>query len=228
MDGGVQVTALERTERQPHLAGRPQAEVPAGNAFGGGPAFWNDRLYVATGYAQVLALDRPTQGDLAPECYLRRCTPHRRWDGRVFAVTRQRAECLGGGDGKLPGRITCIPRRGLLGGASPRSPAKSVIAPLHPRPSCFALRVENGRAVWTDNLAATLQRFNAVAASPNNRGRPVIDHDGYSPSAKRAHGIDRSAERRPGLGSRRFASSHSPWSGRLLFSCWPTITSWSA
>src|SRR5437763_6519223 len=59
-----------------------------GSAFGCGPAFWNDRLYVSTGYAQVLALD-PADGKViwrqnvtAPVHSAPTVA-----EGRVFAVT---------------------------------------------------------------------------------------------------------------------------------------------
>ena len=61
----------------------------------------------------------------------------------------------------------------LLGGASPAAADDIVVAP-YSSGEIFALRVENGRPVWSDNLAA-IRRVDAVSALADIRGRPVID-----------------------------------------------------
>ena len=66
-------------------------EEQRGNAFGGGPCFWNDRLYVATGYRPGGGA-RPgrRQGDLAPECH--RAGARAADRGRRAGVRRHRRE----------------------------------------------------------------------------------------------------------------------------------------
>src|SRR5579884_4027316 len=88
MDGGVQVSAFDARDGRRKWRVDLKPEDERGNAFGGGPAFWNNRLFVATGYAQVVALD-PGSGKViwrrgvgAPVH-----APPTVSDGRVFAVT---------------------------------------------------------------------------------------------------------------------------------------------
>src|SRR5260370_20873542 len=63
MDGGVQISAIDAAtgNRVWQLDLKPEDQ--RGNSFGGGVAYWNDRVFVSTGYAQVLALD-PADGRL--------------------------------------------------------------------------------------------------------------------------------------------------------------------
>src|SRR6201990_1717101 len=54
MDGAVQISAIDAAtgNRVWQLDLKPEEQ--RGTSFGGGVAYWNDRLYVSTGYAQVL------------------------------------------------------------------------------------------------------------------------------------------------------------------------------
>lgn len=212
MDGGVQVTALDAASGNRIWQVDLRPEDARGNAFGGGPAFWNDRLYVATGYAQVLALD-PADGkviwrqNVASPVH----TPPTVADGRVFAVTvENEMNALAVADGKRLWSHNGIPETaGLLGGASPAVAGEVVIAP-YTSGELFALRVENGRAAWTDNLAST-RNVNAVSGLANIRGRPVIDHGrvfAVSHSGRLASIDLRSGDR---VWEQQIASSHSPW-----------------
>src|SRR5947208_11110107 len=49
MDGGVQVSALDAASGSRIWRVELKPEGARGNAFGGGPCFWQDRLYVAAG-----------------------------------------------------------------------------------------------------------------------------------------------------------------------------------
>jgi outer membrane protein assembly factor BamB len=212
MDGGVQVTALDAASGNRIWQVDLKPEDARGNAFGGGPAFWNDRLYVATGYAQVLALD-PADGkviwrqNVASPVH----TPPTVADGRVFAVTvENELNALAVADGKRLWSHNGIPETaGLLGGASPAVAGEVVIAP-YTSGELFALRVENGRVAWTDNLASA-RNVNAVSGLANIRGRPVIDHGrvfAVSHSGRLASIDLRSGDR---VWEQQIASSHSPW-----------------
>jgi outer membrane protein assembly factor BamB len=212
MDGGVQVTALDAASGNRIWQVDLKPEDARGNAFGGGPAFWNDRLYVATGYAQVLALD-PADGkviwrqNVASPVH----TPPTVADGRVFVVTvENELNALAVADGKRLWSHNGIPETaGLLGGASPAVAGEVVIAP-YTSGELFALRVENGRAAWTDSLAST-RNVNAVSGLANIRGRPVIDHGrvfAVSHSGRLASIDLRSGDR---VWEQQIASSHSPW-----------------
>src|SRR5579885_2617305 len=157
MDGGVQVSAFDARDgrRKWRVALKPEDE--RGNAFGGGPAFWNNRLFVATGYAQVVALD-PGSGKViwrrgvgAPVH-----APPTVSDGRVFAVTvENELITLAAEDGRQLWTHNGIPETaGLLGGTSPAVEGEIVVAAYNSG-ELFALRVENGRVLWSDSLAAT-------------------------------------------------------------------------
>jgi outer membrane protein assembly factor BamB len=175
MDADATVSAFDRrTGKQIwETSAKPE---DAGPAFGGGVAFAENRIFVSTGYAQIVALDADTgkevwrQGVAAPL----RSAPTVS-DGRVFAITvDNQLQVLATGDGRSLWSHTGTPETaGLLGGASPAVEADVVVA-AYSSGELFALRVENGRQLWTDNLAAA-RRTDALSALADIRGRPVID-----------------------------------------------------
>ena len=98
---------------------------------------------------------------------------------------------------------------GLLGAASPAVEGEVVIA-AYTSGELFALRVENGRAVWTDNLAAS-RNVNAIAGLADIRGRPVIDRGrvfAVSHSGRMACIDLRTGDR---VWEQQIGSSHGPW-----------------
>jgi outer membrane protein assembly factor BamB len=175
MDADATVSAFDRkTGKQLwETSAKPE---DAGSAFGGGVAFAEDRIFVATGYAQIVALDANTgkeiwrQGVAAPL----RSAPTVA-DGRVFAITvDNQLQVLATSDGRSLWSHSGTPETaGLLGGASPAVEGDVVVA-AYSSGELFALRVENGRQLWTDNLAAA-RRTDALSALADIRGRPVID-----------------------------------------------------
>lgn len=212
MDGGSQVIALDPATGKRFWQVDIKPEEERGNAFGGGPCFWKDRLYVSSGYAQVLALD-PADGkviwrqNVASPVHAAPTVA----DGRVFAVTVENAlEVLSAEDGRRLWSHNGIPETaGLLGGASPAVEGEIVVA-AYSSGELFALRVENGRVVWSDNLAAT-RAMNAVASLADIRGRPVIDRGrvfAVSHSGRMAAINLRSGDR---VWEQQIASSHGPW-----------------
>ena len=212
MDGGVQVSALDAATGNRIWQVNLKPEGYRGNSFGGGPCFWNNRLYVSTGYAEVLALD-PADGkviwrhNVAAPIHSAPTVA----DGRVFAVTvDNELNALDAKDGRRLWVHNGIPETaGLLGGASPAVEADVVIAP-YSSGEVFALRVENGRAVWSDNLA-TSRSMNAVAGLADIRGRPVIDRGrvfAVSHSGRLAAIDLRTGDR---VWEQQIASSHGPW-----------------
>jgi outer membrane protein assembly factor BamB len=167
---------------------------------------------VATGYAEVLALD-PADGKVI---WRKKVTapvhsPPTVADGRIFVVTvDNELNALSTEDGKHLWSHNGIPETaGLLGGASPAVEGEIVLAP-YSSGELFALRVENGRAVWSDSLAAS-RSVNAVAGLADIRGRPVIDRGrvfAVSHSGRMAAVDLRSGDR---VWEQQIASSHSPW-----------------
>jgi outer membrane protein assembly factor BamB len=146
--------------------------------LGGGLATDGERLYVTTGFAQVIALD-PTDGKDVWRKTLP--TPLRAppsiYAGRVFAVTiANELFVLAADDGRNLWNHTGLTEvAGLMGGSPPAVDGELVVAP-YSSGEVFALRVENGRVVWSDTLGA-LRRTDPVSALAHVRGVPVIDRD---------------------------------------------------
>ena len=219
MDGGVQVSALDARSGRLIWQNDLTPQNQEGLAFGGGPCFWQGRLYVATGYAQVLALN-PGNGkviwrkDVTAPVH----APPTVAGGRVFVVTvDNELDVLDAKDGHKLWSQNGIPETaGLLGGASPAVQREIVVA-AYTSGELFALGVENGRAVWTDNLASS-RRVNAIAGLADIRGRPVIDRDrvvAISHSGRMASIDLRTGDR---VWEQEIGSSYSPWvAGEYVF-----------
>ena len=176
MDGAVQVSGYDAAtgDRLWQVDLKPEDE--RGTSFGGGVAFWNDRLYASTGYAQVLALD-PADGKViwrssvgAPV----RSAPTVS-DGRVFVVTvENELAVLAADDGRRLWVHNGIPETAsLLGSASPAVEGEVVVV-AYSSGEIYALTVETGRPLWSDSLAST-RSVDAVSALADIRGWPVID-----------------------------------------------------
>jgi outer membrane protein assembly factor BamB len=153
---------------------KPDEERGAG--VGGGVAFGDERVFVGTGFAQLIALDAATGKEIwrtntsAPV----RGAPTVA-DGRVYAITvDNELEVFATDDGRKLWNHSGTPElAGLYGGASPAIDGDVVVAP-YSSAELFALRVENGRPLWNENLAAT-RRIDALSTLADIRGMPVID-----------------------------------------------------
>src|SRR5579864_4061440 len=176
MDGGVQVSALDAASGNRFWQVDLTPKDQKGSAFGGGPCFWKNRLYVATGFAEVIALD-PANGKIVWRKTISSPVhaPPTVADGRIFVVpVETRLEALSADDGRSLWSHSGIPETaGLLGGASPAVEGEVVVA-AYTSGELFALTVSNGRAIWSDNLAAS-RNVNAIAGLADIRGRPAID-----------------------------------------------------
>lgn len=142
----------------------------------GGIAFANGRIYVTTGFAEIIVLDASN----GREIWRRTLNGPMRaaptvFKGRVFVVTiANELHALDAKDGRtLWSHVGIAETAGLLGGASPAADGSVVITP-YSSGEIVALRHENGRVVWSDTLTA-LRRTDPVSTLPHIRGRPVID-----------------------------------------------------
>jgi len=212
MDGAVQVGAYDAAtgDRIWQVDLKPEDE--RGSSFGGGVAFWNDRLYASTGYGQVLALD-PADGKVIWRSNVG--APVRSGptvsDGRVFAVTvENELVVLAADDGRRLWVHNGIPETAsLLGSASPAVEGEVVVV-AYSSGELYALTVETGRPLWSDNLALT-GNLDAVSTLADIRGWPVIDRGRvYAAShSGRMAAIDlRSGER---AWEQELGSTHSLW-----------------
>lgn len=144
----------------------------------GGLAVEGDVVYATTGFAQVVAMNEQT-GEILWRRNISgpaRAAPTVN-DGRVFVVTvENKVIALNAKDGTLIWIHEGIfETTGLLGAASPAVMGNIVIVP-YTSGEIYALKVENGRRLWFENLAAA-RRVNALAKIADIRALPVIDRD---------------------------------------------------
>jgi outer membrane protein assembly factor BamB len=176
MDAEGVVTAVDEQSGRRLWKFDPKPEKESNHAFGGGVAASGDRIYVSTGYAQVVAVQAATGKEIWRQTV---SSPMRGAptvaDGRVFAVTvENQLEVLAADDGHRLWAHNGIPETaGLLGAASPAVEGDIVVV-AYSSGEIFALRIENGRPLWTDNLS-TARPLGALATLADIHGAPVID-----------------------------------------------------
>ncbi len=190
----------------------PQPETAREQTYGGGIAVAGDRVFVATGYAQVLALDAATgkriwtQSVAAPMHGAPTVA-----DGRVFVITvENQLNVLAADDGHALWTHNGIPEpASLLGAASPAVEGDIVIVP-YTSGELFALRVENGRVLWSDNLA-TARPLGALSSLADVRAQPVIDRGRVF--AVSQNGLMVAIDLRTGdrVWEQDVGSTHAPW-----------------
>ena len=173
-DSVVSAYDTERGKRLWRRALRPENEEEG--ALGGGLAIDAGTLYVTTGYGYVHALD-PATGE--PR-WQRRIGPPLRGaptvgTGRVFVITYDnQLHALAADDGRTLWQHSGIPEdAGLVGSPSAALEGTTVVAP-YTSGELFALRVDNGRALWSDQLIRN-SRLTPLASLSEIRGSPVID-----------------------------------------------------
>ena len=187
--------------------------------WGGGVAYDLGRVYAGTGFAQVVALDAKTGNVLwrTPVSAPMRAAPTA-FGGQVYAITKDnQLFAINADSGEVVWTHTGIEETaGLLGSASPAVDGDIVIVP-YSSGEIFALRAENGRQLWSDNLAA-IRRADAVSALADIRGRPVVDRGRvYAIShSGRMVAIDLASGRR--IWETEVGGVNQPWiAGRFLY-----------
>lgn len=145
-------------------------------AIGGGIAFSDGRLFVTTGYGYIYAL--------APE------TGYEEWSqnvgipfrgaptaagGRVFTITYDnQLRVFASDNGRQLWSHTGLPEEaGLIGAPSVAVSGGIALVP-YSSGEIYALRVENGREVWSDQLIKSVQ-ITALSAMSEIQGSPVVD-----------------------------------------------------
>lgn len=155
----------------------PEEDEPE-RAFGGGVAVDGGKLFAATGFGAVKALDARTGRELW-NTKLR--TPAHSApvvaEGRVYAVTEEnQLVVLDANDGHLlwdhqgivePAAVATSPSVAVLG--------ETVIVP-YSSGELYALRVDNGSAYWNEQLTRT-GNVTALTVINDIAGSPVIDRD---------------------------------------------------
>lgn len=147
----------------------------ATGGYGGGLAADDGKIFAATGFGNVVALD-PASGKKLWEKNLgvpARAAPTAT-GGRVFIITADgRFFCLSTADGSEIWAVRGLPQQAsLLLGTSPAVDGDMVVVP-YPSGDVVALKVSDGTAAWSESLART--RTTSQLASLSDAARPVID-----------------------------------------------------
>lgn len=182
------------------------------STFGGGVAAGAKRVFVGTGYGQVIALDAATGKEIwrvSLNAPVHGAPTYA--DGRVFVVTVQNElNVLAASDGRKLWSHNGLPEPAeLVGGASPAVYGDTVIVP-YSSGEIYALRVENGRQLWNDSLAAA-QPVGALSSLADIRGEPVVDRDRVL--AVSHSGLMVAIDLRTGdrIWTQNIAGTHAPW-----------------
>lgn len=142
-------------------------------AFGGGVSVADGRVYATTGYGFAVALDATSGAELwrAEVGTPLRAAPSV-GEGRVLLMSQDsKLTALSADTGAQLWQVTAtLEPAAILGPGGPAIDTGTVVAGF-PSGELFALRVENGRTVWQDQLARTgrttaLGALSAIVASP--------------------------------------------------------------
>lgn len=160
------------------IFGPTEVDTSPTKDFGGGAAYDNGKVFVATGFGLIYALDAAsgkilwkTSVDVpivdAPTAN----------GGRVFVCTQDNHfYALAESDGrKLWDHQGIAESAGVLESTSPAVAGDYVVAP-YSSGELFAIRVENGRPAWNDMLTRS-GNVTALSELDDIAGRPVIDRD---------------------------------------------------
>lgn len=212
MDAAFDLTALNAKDGAEIWTFQPKVPDEDDEAFGGGIAYDKGRLFVTMGFGAVMALDaktgRPLWRQKLPGPV--RSAPTVAGE-RVFSLTidNQLIVVDAATGRKLWAHTTVSESAGLLGGSSPAVNGSTVVVP-YSSGELFAMRTENGRVVWSDNLTA-FRRVDALATLAHIRGSPVIDRGMVLAisNSGRLVAIDQRSGRR--LWERRIGGVDTPW-----------------
>ena len=178
IDSSGKVTALSIADKQPKILWQQatDAEHITGEALGGGVAVDGGKVFVASSFAEVLALDAKdghilwrtaASGPIrtAPTCK----------NGRVFVTTiSNETIAFDANTGKQLWSHTGITEQAcLLGGASP-AVSDNVVIVAYSSGEIYALQAENGHVLWSDTLTSAV-RIDTVSSIPHIHAGPVIE-----------------------------------------------------
>jgi outer membrane protein assembly factor BamB len=212
MDAGTQLTAVDAASGSRLWSFDVEPEKESSGGAGGGVTYDRGRLYVGTGYAQVIALE----ADTGKEVWRQTLTAPLRaaptvGGARLFAVTvDNQVHALDLATGRRQWAHSGITETaGFYGGSSPAVEGNIAIAAFSSG-EIFALRTDNGRVLWADSLAGAL-RADPVSSLADIRGLPVVERGQVfaASNAGRIVSIDlRSGGR---IWDQNFGSLSTPW-----------------
>ncbi|MEC8164562.1 MAG: PQQ-binding-like beta-propeller repeat protein, partial [Pseudomonadota bacterium] len=176
MDAEFEVNAFEISTGKQVWNYDPNVPEEDEETFGGGLAYDGGRVFMSTGFGKIIAL----RADNGAELWRGNLPGPSRSSptvggGRVFAVTidNQTVAFDEESGKKLWTHSGISESAGLLGGGSPALVGNTVISP-YSSGELAALRVTNGRVVWSDSLVA-VRRTDTLSTVAHIRGHPVVD-----------------------------------------------------
>jgi outer membrane protein assembly factor BamB len=179
--------------------------------FGGGLALDGERLYAATGYGTVVAID-PANGAILWTKHVGkpiRSSPTASGGRIYFVSTDNILYALNASDGEEVWRARGLPQSAsLLSNVSPAVGGSMVVAPF-PAGDVAAFEVGSGKAAWNDSLARSSDT--TAAGILGDPARPVIDRGvvfAVSHGGKMIATSESTGER---LWTRNVASTQMPW-----------------
>ena len=152
--------------------------IVGSKGFGGGLTYDNGRLFAATGYGWIYALDAKTGNELwvTPIVVPVHSAPVV-VDGRIYVVRQDNQTIAINADN---GQILwdhrgTVESAAILGSASVAVSGDTVVVP-YSSGELFALRAQNGQPAWTDTLTRN-GNVTALTVINDIAGRPVIDRN---------------------------------------------------
>jgi outer membrane protein assembly factor BamB len=181
------------------------------NGFGGGLAADGGKIYAATGFGSVLALDAGSGQVLWSKMF---AIPIREAptaaEGRVFVVNAEsELLCLNGSDGsQFWGQKGLPENAALMTSASPAVAGNLVFAPFTSG-EITAVDIKTGQQKWTDSL--TKHSVNTSATAIGEAARPVVDRDAVFAMSRGGQLIATSRDKGQRLWTREIQGSQTPW-----------------
>ena len=176
MDAEFEVNAFEISTGKQVWNYDPNVPEEDEETFGGGLAYEGGRVFMSTGFGKIIAL----RADNGAELWRGNLPGPSRSSptvggGRVFVVTIDNQTIAFDEESgkKLWTHSGISESAGLLGGGSPALVGNTVISP-YSSGELVALRVTNGRVVWSDSLVA-VRRTDTLSTVAHIRGHPVVD-----------------------------------------------------
>ena len=219
MDVESNIRAIHTETGKTHWLVNVASKEEEKKSTGGGLAIANGKLFVSTGFGEVIALNlkkgellwrRSLNGPIrAPPTYFK---------GRIFAVTIDNIlHALSETNGKtLWTHIGIVETAGLLGGAAPAA-AGNIIISAFSSGEVFAFRHENGRVIWSDTLTA-IRQYSPLSKLAHIKGRPAIDVNNVIVTSNSGRTISINLRTGERIWEQRVGSGNSPWiAGEFIY-----------
>ncbi len=190
----------------------------ARGGFGGGLAADGGKIFAATGFGTIFALDSGSGQEIWSK---KLAIPIREAptaaEGRVFVVNSEsELLCLNGGDGSQLWSQKGLPENAaVLTSASPAVAGNLVFVP-YPSGEITAIDIKSGQAKWTDTL--TKGAINTSATAIGEAARPVVDREAVFAMSRGGQLIATSRDKGERLWTREIKGTQTPWvAGDTLF-----------